>query len=875
MNADKMMRFVAICVVAALPSFADTNITEHVMLTEDADWTSFGTVNIAADAGIHLNGHNLTVSGFAGNGSIYSSVLPVGYAVLEYVESTGTQYIDTGVKAVTEVKIVADVMYTGNVGAGIYTPLISAGKGNDGNTGTSKTYGLWVWPVSNESKWVMFYNGAQYNSSSPVAQNERCTIEASWKGNSRTFKYDGTQTLNNTSNVNSPTAINETMYLPARNLGGNVNGNGAFKIYSFKIYNPQATLVRNYVPARRLSDNAVGLYDKVSGTFSPSATGTAFDDGPEIERGGGELRINVASGTFQNSTVAISNSVKVVKLGAGTYTSNKQQQYTGGTDVNAGKISFNYTKNTSEYCGFGGWGSAINVASNAQIVVNAEYQTLNGYKVTIAGDGPDGKGAIYGNNNGSRTGWDKSYIGRLALSGDASIKIDKEDAFNLNNNGGTIDIALNGHTLTANGSARFIIWSANVVDAGRIVSNISPGSNGANSSVYPHGNGISAPFADFEVAQGKALGGEYPVTVSNLVMRGAYYPRNGNLYLVTVLGRFSPKSTCTGNPKVALGDATHLAPTFDLSDLVSTYDGSRGVSFEPGSSVTVYVGAREIAVGDKLVSWTAAPDVSVGFSLTGDGWTAAEREIALSAREDGLYVKTTAAPAFATLDVENDAWRFFAADGSAYSEEWTQGVTPDMQVRFASYAEYTALKAKGVSPSMFVMKALAIPEGAGAVDLTSGMDFQFDEGIVIDAKGNSLKLPAGMMFGEKAFTVTSSVAGGEVVIDVAGGTSRNTAMALSGSLKVTKKGAGTFVSALSQTYTGGTDVEAGAVRPPDAPADGNYAYAGDTFTAFGTGMIDVHSGAVFDVRGNYGYTNVCLKGGSLTCAATTATPTSV
>ena len=63
--------------MAALPSWADTNITEHVKLTEDADWTSLGTVNIAADASIHLNGRNLTVSGFAGDGSIYSSsVLP-------------------------------------------------------------------------------------------------------------------------------------------------------------------------------------------------------------------------------------------------------------------------------------------------------------------------------------------------------------------------------------------------------------------------------------------------------------------------------------------------------------------------------------------------------------------------------------------------------------------------------------------------------------------------------------------------------------------------------------------------------------------------------------------------------------------------------
>ena len=33
----------AICVAAALPSYADTNITEYVKLTEDADWSALGT----------------------------------------------------------------------------------------------------------------------------------------------------------------------------------------------------------------------------------------------------------------------------------------------------------------------------------------------------------------------------------------------------------------------------------------------------------------------------------------------------------------------------------------------------------------------------------------------------------------------------------------------------------------------------------------------------------------------------------------------------------------------------------------------------------------------------------------------------------------
>jgi hypothetical protein len=162
----------------------------------------------------------------------------------------------------------------------------------------------------------------------------------------------------------------------------------------------------------------------VSGTFFPSVTETAFAEGPEVERSGGELRINVASGTFQNSTVAISNSVKVIKLGAGTYTSNKYQTYTGGTDVKAGKISFKYTASTAPSCGFGTWGSAINVASNAQVVINAEYQTLNGYNVTIAGDGPDGRGAIVNDCLDGRTTHNAAWgpaLRRVELSDDATI----------------------------------------------------------------------------------------------------------------------------------------------------------------------------------------------------------------------------------------------------------------------------------------------------------------------------------------------------------------------------------------------------------------------------------------------------------------------
>ncbi len=822
----------AICAAAmALPSYADTNITEYVKLTEDADWSSLGTVNIAADAGIHLNGHNLTVSGFTGAGSIYSSALPPGYAELEYLDSTGAQYINTGISPYSAAKVEADVAHNG----GGYEALLCASAYNNDITVNAKVYGLWVWVYSG-NRWAVMFNGTTYNSSATVANGTRCKLVAQWSDTARTLTVDGVSKLNETTKVNNPVSTNNGMYMPAWNAAGTVRNMGKFRFYSVKIYNPQNTLRRNYVPAKRLSDNVAGFYDMVSRAFFP-----------EVERSGGELRINVASGTFQNSTVAISNSVKLVKFGAGLYRSSKTQTYTGGTVVNGGNVDSTVSH------GFGAAGTAFSI-SNARVDIRGQSDTLKDYDVTIedAGTAEVIQGAAKITGGG---GYQKSFLKSLTLSGDASIGVWQEDAFGLTHNTGSIQpftLTLNGHTLTIQGNSRLCANLVTVTDEGTI--NVRRSAGTSNTQFYPRGV-FNAPLVTLDIGANAKMNGDNGFVVSNLVFSGT-----GGSQSTTVLGRYSPKVN-SSLPTVVLGDATHHAPTLDLGS-VSAVIG--GVSFAAGSTVAVDVGSRTVNVGDKLVSWSSQPDLSVSFSLTGEGWTALEREIALVARGDGLYVKTTVAPTYATLDVANDEWQFFAADGTPYPDEWTGGVTSDMQVRFSSYEEYVAIKAKGVSPSMFIMTGFTMPEGLGEVDATVGMVYQFDEGIVIDIKGNSLKLPSSMMFGDKAFTVTSSVAGGEVVIDVPSGTSRNTSMALSGSLKVTKKGAGTFVSHLEQSYDGGTYVEQGRVQPPDAPASNDIRYCHDQFKAFGTNHIHVARGAAFDLRGNYAYRTLpILEGGTL------------
>ena len=68
----------------------------------------------------------------------------------------------------------------------------------------------------------------------------------------------------------------------AQNNGGKIKYYSSYQNYSFKITQDN-TLVRNFIPARRNSDNVVGMWDTVSQTFfTNSGTGT-FVAGPVVQ----------------------------------------------------------------------------------------------------------------------------------------------------------------------------------------------------------------------------------------------------------------------------------------------------------------------------------------------------------------------------------------------------------------------------------------------------------------------------------------------------------------------------------------------------------------------------------------------------------------
>ena len=282
-----MMRLIGAGALALSLSAAAEDLTiaagESVLLDADKE---VGTLTVGEGATLWLNGHTLTVTtALAGSGTVNASTgpaVPDDYVKVEYVEADGNQWIDTGVNPTPPVKVEADAMFTGNLGKQVWSPLIAASYSNNNNK-----FGVWVWlktvsgygynrlaTLSNDGDDAYFPSQANKG----IASDTRYNIVSSWTSSSYTISVNGeSKTASRTFN----SALSANMYVPARYNGVSVVEKGLFKIYGLKIYKPQDTPVRNYVPVKRKSDEVAGFYDTVSGNFYASISGTDFLHGEE------------------------------------------------------------------------------------------------------------------------------------------------------------------------------------------------------------------------------------------------------------------------------------------------------------------------------------------------------------------------------------------------------------------------------------------------------------------------------------------------------------------------------------------------------------------------------------------------------------------
>lgn len=182
---------------------------------------------------------------------VRGSVMPSQYREIEYIQSTGTQWINTGVKqryASGKVYIKAETCQVNDTTTATF---------NFGNAYTQCDFKA---------------NG--------IYQTKKL-VEVTWDSSTKKeiILVDGVQKVN--TSWNAATWDNAPVFLC--NLG-NPSGSyysstAHFKYWSCKIYYDDV-LVRDMVPCERISDNAVGMYDKVNDTFYNNAGTGVFTKGP-------------------------------------------------------------------------------------------------------------------------------------------------------------------------------------------------------------------------------------------------------------------------------------------------------------------------------------------------------------------------------------------------------------------------------------------------------------------------------------------------------------------------------------------------------------------------------------------------------------------
>lgn len=309
--------------------------------------------------------------------------LPSGYTGLTYIKSSGTQYIDTGIAPSTNTKIEMSFMPTS-----LSNDMFFLGC----NDNTSTRFDAYYYPTSSSSLLhIRCYDGTSQNLNYSIVTNTKYNLSMYSNGSTSFANLNGSELSYNI----QFTPVSNSLYICNANNNGVLRGGSSIKLYSFKIYNG-TTLVQDLYPCKRNSDNAIGMYDKVTNTFfGNSGTGTfiagetteTLYDNPSTISNGTTKSVAVPQGklTHANVNVVGGKSSKVNQRVDGTKINTSSKHLT--VINNNGKLTINGTTTTkSAY--------TILYSSNTGFILNhkililgATGSSASSYYVTISGVG--------------------------------------------------------------------------------------------------------------------------------------------------------------------------------------------------------------------------------------------------------------------------------------------------------------------------------------------------------------------------------------------------------------------------------------------------------------------------------------------------------
>ena len=213
-------------------------------------------------------------------------------AFLDYIEATGSQYIDTGVNAETGLKARFDLEMGDFSGDSTDWGFLDAADPvttvSDNRSrifmchmyNSKPFFGYGLKQRGNPSVSFKFVSGQRYEIVTDMTDINSLEVVQNGK---KTFS-DADRTKYSTNGVVN---LHRTLYVFATNYGGSPSWYGKGKLYELKIWKKNAEtgeldLIRHYLPC--IKGGRAGLYDKVNGTISYSFTDDNFVAGPVLDK---------------------------------------------------------------------------------------------------------------------------------------------------------------------------------------------------------------------------------------------------------------------------------------------------------------------------------------------------------------------------------------------------------------------------------------------------------------------------------------------------------------------------------------------------------------------------------------------------------------
>jgi hypothetical protein len=234
-----------------------------------AEANPYGSGTITG-TGLYEDGDNVTLEAIPSSNFEFVDWELNGYTKLDYIESSGTQYIDTGVVVgVNDIEVHATFKYTSFTSSG--QVLFGASVSNR----------WFFFNADGSTRWKVQIGGGDTEKYINGVDTNWHTL--SLDSSTGTFKFDDTELSLTSSSVN----IGQNIYAFARNSAGSVSQQARCCISDLTIYKA-GLIVRDYIPVKRDVDGVIGLLDLVELKFyTNKGTGT-FAYGQEL----GSIKLN-------------------------------------------------------------------------------------------------------------------------------------------------------------------------------------------------------------------------------------------------------------------------------------------------------------------------------------------------------------------------------------------------------------------------------------------------------------------------------------------------------------------------------------------------------------------------------------------------------